>query len=131
MSTGAHIRQARKAAGLTQQELADKLNVSASMIGQYENNLRNPKLETLVRIAQAIGVPLSEIWKRETDVTIDSEEYTEVDDATNTITINMGKYSESFHKKAMNLAFDKLNAEGQAVAMSRVEELTEIPKYKK
>ena len=32
------------------------MGVSASMIGQWENDLRNPKRETLKRIAKALGV---------------------------------------------------------------------------
>ena len=54
-TTGQRIQQARKAAGLSQKELGRKLGVSGSMVGQYENNLRNPKLETLQRIAGALS----------------------------------------------------------------------------
>lgn len=55
-TTGERIKKARKAAGLTQQELGKKLGVSGSMIGQYETNLRNPKHDTLFKIAKALGV---------------------------------------------------------------------------
>ena len=57
MTSGQRIKAARKAAGLTQQELADRLHVSFVNISQYENDKRNPKLETLRKIAAAIGVP--------------------------------------------------------------------------
>ena len=59
MSTGQRIQQARKAAGLSQKDLGLKLGVSGSMIGQYENDLRNPKLETLQKIATALDVPIT------------------------------------------------------------------------
>lgn len=131
MSIGNRIRIARKNAGLTQKELGERLGISYQTIAQWENNLRNPKLETLVKLSQAMGIPLSEIWGQDSDIVVDSTEYATFDETTHTVNINLGKYTESFYKKAMNIAFDKLNAEGQAVAMSRVEELTEIPKYKK
>lgn len=62
MTTGKRIQQARKKAKLSQKELGEKLGVSASMIGQYENDLRNPKTETLVKIANALNVNISELY---------------------------------------------------------------------
>ena len=59
MTTGQRIQKARKAAGLSQKELGLKLEVSGSMIGQYENDLRKPKLETLQKIASALEVPVA------------------------------------------------------------------------
>jgi transcriptional regulator with XRE-family HTH domain len=56
MTTGERIRDARKAAGLTQLELAEKLGVPYQSIGQWENNVRNPKYETLEKIATALNV---------------------------------------------------------------------------
>ena len=47
MSFGSRLKEARKKSGLTQAEVAEKLNVSASMIAQYETGKRNPKKETL------------------------------------------------------------------------------------
>lgn len=56
MTTGQRIQQARKKAGLSQKQLGEKLGLSASMIGQWENDLRNPKRETLVKIAHALEI---------------------------------------------------------------------------
>lgn len=56
MTTGQLIQQARKSAGLSQKQLGEKLGLSASMIGQWENDLRNPKLETIQRIAAVLKV---------------------------------------------------------------------------
>lgn len=55
MTIGTRIQMVRKAAGLSQKELGSKLGVSGSMIGQYENNLRKPKRETLEKIAAALN----------------------------------------------------------------------------
>ncbi len=56
MTTGKRIQAARKKANLSQRELGEKLGVSASMIGQYENDLRKPKFETLRKIADALEI---------------------------------------------------------------------------
>ena len=61
MSYGERIKAARKKAGLTQQQLADKLGVSFANISQYENDKRNPKFETLLKIASAIGVSVNSL----------------------------------------------------------------------
>lgn len=58
MTTGERIQAARKEKGLSQQELGKRLGVSGSMIGQYENDLRNPKYDTLQKIADALGVQM-------------------------------------------------------------------------
>ena len=55
MTVGERIRNARKKAGLTQVQLGEKLGVSGSMIGQYEKDLRKPKIETMDKIATALN----------------------------------------------------------------------------
>lgn len=52
-TTGTRIRRARESCGMTQVELAEKIGVASSMIGQWENGNREPKLCTLSKIASA------------------------------------------------------------------------------
>ena len=52
------IKSARKKAGLTQQELGNRLGVSASMIALYETGKRAPNTETLHKIADALAVTI-------------------------------------------------------------------------
>lgn len=59
MTVGDRIRNARKSVGVTQQELANRLGISYVGISQWENNSRNPKIETIRRIAKALGVPMA------------------------------------------------------------------------
>ena len=61
MNTGARIKQARLAAGLTQKELAQRVGVKFSAIHKYESGLVvNLKRETLSALAEALGV--KESW---------------------------------------------------------------------
>ena len=64
MTIGESIQQARKKAGLSQRDLGLKLGVSGSMIGQYENNLRRPKAETIRKIAEALNTDTLEITRK-------------------------------------------------------------------
>lgn len=48
--------------GLTQKELAEKVGVTQGAIGQYETAKCKPRLETVFRIADALGVSASELF---------------------------------------------------------------------
>ena len=58
MNVGENIKKRRKEKGLTQKELAKKLNVSEPMISQYESK-ETLKLETIRKIAIALDVTLN------------------------------------------------------------------------
>lgn len=60
---GTKIKKYRKEKGLTQKELGKLLNVSGAMIAQYEKGIRKPKIETLDKIASALGVKIADITK--------------------------------------------------------------------
>ncbi len=60
-TAGQRIRAARNRAGLTQADLASRLGIPYQSIGQWERDVRNPKYETLQRIADALGTPLSSL----------------------------------------------------------------------
>ena len=53
---GARIAALRRNAGLSQAELAQRLQISASAMGMYEQGRREPSAQTLVTMAQALGV---------------------------------------------------------------------------
>ena len=59
MEMGKTIRQARKNAGLTQAELAQKAEITDVVVRKYESGRVFPKLNTLRKIANACGVPLN------------------------------------------------------------------------
>ena len=50
------IKVLRKTAGMNQLQLAEKLNVSPSAVGMYEQGRRVPAIDTLVQMAKLFGV---------------------------------------------------------------------------
>lgn len=61
---GDRLKSLRKALGLTQKELGDKLNVSGRVIGYYESNDRFPDKETLTDIADFFDVSVDYLLGR-------------------------------------------------------------------
>jgi ribosome-binding protein aMBF1 (putative translation factor) len=55
---GVILRQAREAAGLTQEEVARKLKTKKSSISRIENHADDVRLSTLRRYAHAVGANL-------------------------------------------------------------------------
>lgn len=58
VTVGQCIRRARKQAKLTQAELGAKLGIAYQGVAQWELGLRNPKYNTLLRIADALNVSI-------------------------------------------------------------------------
>ena len=112
---GQKIKSARKAAGMTQRQLADKLHKSFSTIQKYENGVVEPPISFIPEIAAAIGITPLELmetaiaWPSELQALIDSRD----------------------RRTVLNTVFDQLNPDGQQKAIERLEELIEIPKYQK
>lgn len=56
ISIGSRIRSARTALGLSQEQLAEKCNLSTSFIGHIERGSRKMSLETLASLCDALNV---------------------------------------------------------------------------
>ena len=61
MPTATMIKKIRKEKGLTQKQLGDLCGIADSNIRKYENGKQFPKMETLQKIANALGVNLLEL----------------------------------------------------------------------
>ena len=66
---GKKIKILRKVRGLTQTQLADKLNVGRATVSNYEIGRRSPHLKELERIASALGVGLDYFGVTKSDAT--------------------------------------------------------------
>jgi len=56
---GVLLRQAREEAGLTQEELAKRINTKKTAISRIENHAEDIKVSTLEKFAKALGKNLS------------------------------------------------------------------------
>ena len=63
MDLGGKIKQMRNQLGLTQEDLADRCELTKGYISQLENNLNSPSIATLTDILVALGSNLSEFFK--------------------------------------------------------------------
>lgn len=63
------IKALRDQSGMTQQEVADKLNVTKQTISQYERGLRRPDIESLEAIADLYNVSADYLLGK-TDITM-------------------------------------------------------------
>ena len=81
MDLGAKIKQMRNQLGLTQEELADRCELTKGYISQLENNLNSPSIATLTDILSALGSNLSEFFREETQekIVFSKDEFIEKD----------------------------------------------------
>ena len=63
---GRNIAQARKKAGLTQEQLAERVGLSPQAISKWENGRNLPDLENLMQLAEQLNVPYSQLMGQET-----------------------------------------------------------------
>ena len=64
MQIGSKLKELRVAEKLTQQQLADKLNISRVNYTRYETDKVRPDYETLIKIADFYDITLDEIFDR-------------------------------------------------------------------
>jgi len=115
---GMKIRAARKQAGKSQKELGKTLGVSEALICQYETGKRIPKMETIKKIADGIGItPFELVGVEWADMQLGDE--------------GLDQLRTDVKASELLDQFSGLNDLGQAKALEYVSDLTEQPKYKK
>ena len=70
MEIGKKIKELRMQKGLTQEELADRSELSKGFISQLERDLTSPSIQTLMDILQCLGTDLKEFFNEEEDTQI-------------------------------------------------------------
>lgn len=70
MDIGLKIKDLRVQKGLTQEELANRSELSKGFISQVERNLTSPSIATLIDILQCLGTNPKEFFSDETDTQI-------------------------------------------------------------
>lgn len=138
MTLGEKLKTCRKWANLTQKELGEKIGIDGATVGKYERGILKPKRETLMKFEDALNYAHGTFY-RETD-----EAFQNAQDAINELygtdewaevspDAKTGELAQKTVQNPLNTrlaaAFSKLNADGKCVAVERVEELAQIPKY--
>lgn len=143
-SIGDRIRARRKEIGLTQQQLADKLNISLMTVRRFETNARQPKLEMIDKIAVALEVdPFSLAFgiddkpiNYSTTITVDTQKVREAlynnflngNDEREKIIKGVSSYLQELRKDTIE-KYDSLNAKGKEKANDCITDLTKIDEY--
>ena len=65
MDIGNRLKDLRVLKGLTQEELADRAELSKGFISQVERNLTSPSIATLMDILQCLGLTIGEFFNEE------------------------------------------------------------------
>ena len=123
MTIGQRIKEARKSAGLTQRELAEKAGTATGTIQQYELGKRQPRIEQFQAIADVLNVDVNWLMNGYT--------LAQRDQAVRDFVKKRFSEVEVWKTRLDEIGQDlgKLNDEGQVEAVKRVKELTEIPRY--
>ena len=116
------LKKIRKERGLTQVQLATKAHLSTGAIGGYESGAqKNISFESICKLAKALEVEPEELGLQRR---YDLEERMQ----------DVGSYlrDKSSRKKWRELseAFQQLNDLGQNEALKRIQEMTEISRYR-
>ncbi|MEM7213991.1 MAG: helix-turn-helix transcriptional regulator [Pseudomonadota bacterium] len=61
---GINVREARKAAGLSQEELGLEIDIDRTYISGIERGIRNPSLDVIVKIAERLNLPPDKLLAR-------------------------------------------------------------------
>ena len=115
--TGAVIKRLREEKNMTQQQLADKLSVSAKTISKWETAKGYPDITLLESIANALSVSVTELISGNTIVTLSAFEW-EKDRKTLIYGQVDYMYGEALYKPEMK--------EGNPLRLYSLDEITEI-----
>lgn len=113
ISFSSRLRQAREQAGFTQQDLAEKLGITKSAVGNHENGVSSPKWDVLLRIFDVLQVEPNFLYQ---------------DSFSSELS---GAVQLTPRQSALLSSFDQLNEEGQTKAVEYVEDLVLTGRYKK
>lgn len=62
-SFGRHVKEARRRAGFTQEELADRLELTANFVAHLERGSRAPSIETLASLSEVLKVSIPSLFE--------------------------------------------------------------------
>lgn len=115
----ANLAQLRAERGMTQRELAALVGVAWSMISKYESGQSMPRLKILIRLANALGVPVGQLRGDEVvdnlEITIEPEHQGFIDRLVKITGLPPEQAFAVFFEKAVEHAVEEL--EGREPAL--------------
>ena len=92
------IREIREKRGLSQRELALKINCFPQALSRYESGLNEPNVDTLIKLSNALHVSIDELVGQKTDI-INLETIDEDQSLIIKIVLRMNKEQLTYTKK--------------------------------
>ena len=69
MNFGTNLRDFRKANGLTQKELGERIGVTSQAVNKWENGSRLPRMRDVLKICEVLGCTLDDLIKESVELT--------------------------------------------------------------
>lgn len=133
MTLGERIKQARKNAKLTQKELGELAGVTGVSIMRYEKGERFPDYTTTCNLAAALKLKIRDLMSEMAEDWYEAG-YQEGYDFGYEAAVSGGEENDSIIDLDMEIrlfrSLSHLSDSGKQEAVKRVEELTEIPRYR-
>ena len=126
MMMGERIRYLRESANMTQDELGELLGVQKSAVAKYENGkVENIKRSTIKKMAEIFGVSACYLMGFDED-----EE--KIKSLSKQVTL-LQAIQDQWGKDSVKILelFTGLNSDGQKKALSSLEDISELSKYRK
>ena len=58
---GQRLARLRKEKGFTQEDIADKINISPQAVSKWENDISSPDIQTLIKLSDIFEVSLDDL----------------------------------------------------------------------
>ncbi|HXN41500.1 MAG TPA: helix-turn-helix transcriptional regulator [Myxococcaceae bacterium] len=108
------IRSLRERQGITQEEFATRCGISVSFASLLERGERSPSYETLLQMADALDIPLAELFRSAANPSYDDSYYSKL--------VEFAR-----RRKLSRPQVDRLMAVGQAMFDGRIEPTASRP----
>lgn len=130
------IRDARKQAGMTQVELAEKIGVNRATLSKYENGQIEPSISQLDNIAEALDIPLFELLPKEYRPVLDVGWFSGYEDRSDEFREETNFGCDELDRRKTDteyfrllLAYEKLNHDGRQRVTEYAEALASTGNY--
>lgn len=123
---GRKIRTFRNEAGISQSELARESGMSRSAICRYEAGEREPGLDILQQIADALNIPVTEFILDHSEIELKKQLEEQIEDAEDEL---LSLVQNPLWKRLVE-SFGQLNVRGQREIVWRAEEYATMDCYR-